>query len=352
MAHPRQLIEALMKRLLDAKKVNTRQQRTARNPAPEGGYENVEGGIARENLNEVLEADFTADKLRQARQEVRGAQGRDPLEQPVGDTIVPGEMMESSVREPVRDPSRLPDLAPEDPLKRPVESGLSRYLPEENIHEPMMPRTRDGSVRSRDPSRLPKSPDPIQDDVISNMPRPNPQEDAQKLFETLFNDAARGRDVDPRSLSMLDDMYPPYADIVEMEMKAQGKGIGGASIADDLDEALGPGYAAQADQGGLTGLRGKDRLLGESGDLSPGEAGYGAQVERVGRLKHTGSRQDLDKKLSLLSRVITDQAEKAGAEGVNKDLIRMMEELELGSGKKLMQRLFNQEFNPLDDIPF
>ena len=202
---------------------------------PSGGYE-IDYPHDGFGARYFPEDPLNRQAVREARQRAREVQGPDRLEQPVGDTIVPGEMMESSVREPVRDPSRLPDLAPEDPLKRPVESGLSRYLPEENIHEPMMPRTRDGSVRSRDPSRLPKSPDPIQDDVISNMPRPNPQEDAQKLFETLFNDAARGRDVDPRRLSMLDDMYPPYADIVKMEMKAQGKGIGGATIADDLDD--------------------------------------------------------------------------------------------------------------------
>jgi len=227
MAHPRQLIEALMKRLLDAKKANKGK------PDPKGAA------------------------VREARQQARGAQPSDPLAKPIDMDDFYNTKLNRDPDNPMnipwreggeesgpefyrrtrpRDPSRLPDLAPEDPLKRPVESGLSRYLPEENIHEPMMPRTRDGSVRSRDPSRLPKSPDPIQDDVISNMPRPNPQEDAQKLFETLFNDAARGRDVDPRRLSMLDDMYPPYADIVEMEMKAQGKGIGGATIADDLDD--------------------------------------------------------------------------------------------------------------------
>ena len=263
MAHPRQLIEALMKRLLDAKKVNKskpaseRAFRTQYRGMP-GRYENPDApshqrhwlpyddvGEMRNVVPTAAESEartiagpgrgdtlrtFVDDPkgvaVRKARQEAREAQPSDPLAKPI-------DMREGSRP---RDPSRLPDLAPEDPLKRPVESGLSRYLPEENIHEPMMPRTRDGSVRSRDPSRLPKSPDPIQDDVISNMPRPNPQEDAQKLFETLFNDAARGRDVDPRRLSMLDDMYPPYADIVEMEMKAQGKGIGGATIADDLDD--------------------------------------------------------------------------------------------------------------------
>lgn len=66
--------------------------------------------------------------------------------------------------------------------------------------------------------------------------------------------------------------------------------------------------------------------------------------------------QDIDRKLNLLSDTITGQAEKAGTEGVNPNLIRMMEELEAGSGRDLMQRLRNQEFNPIndnfDDIPF
>tara|TARA_Y100000310_G_scaffold289573_1_gene316068 strand:+ start:58 stop:999 length:942 start_codon:yes stop_codon:yes gene_type:complete len=217
MAHPRQLIEALMKRLLDAKKAN--KGKPAPDFYPYGTFVDDPKGVAvrkaRQKAREAQPSDplakpidmregsrprdpsrlpdsadarpgyrsdgtpsggyeidyphdgfgaryFPEDPLnrqavREARQRAREVQGPDRLEQPVGDTIVPGEMMESSVREPVRDPSRLPDLAPEDPLKRPVESGLSRYLPEENIHEPMMPRTRDGSVRSRDPSRLPDS---------------------------------------------------------------------------------------------------------------------------------------------------------------------------------------------------
>jgi hypothetical protein len=123
---------------------------------PSGGYE-IDYPHDGFGARYFPEDPLNRQAVREARQRAREVQGRDRLEQPVGDTIVPGEMMESSVREPVRDPSRLPDLAPEDPLKRPVESGLSRYLPEENIHEPMMPRTRDGSVRSRDPSRLPDS---------------------------------------------------------------------------------------------------------------------------------------------------------------------------------------------------
>jgi hypothetical protein len=62
---------------------------------------------------------------------------------------------------------------------------------------------------------------------------------------------------------------------------------------------------------------------------------------------------DIDKKLNLLSSVIEGQAKEAGTEGVNPNLIRMMEELEAGSGRELMQRLRNQEFSPFeDDIPF
>jgi len=213
MAHPRQLIEALMKRLLDAKKVNTRQQRTARNPAPEGGYENVEGGIARENLNEVLEADFTADKLRQARQEVRGAQGRDPLEQP-------------------------------------VESGLSRYLPEENIHEPMMPRTRDGSPRTRDRTRLPDSESNwdrrlrIADEEKTKRMRKGTHRDtkadnlrvmeddfisAQKEFERLAGRPPSGEEMkDIGTLEKLVDLLK--------DASGSGKKVSRPTLADDIDD--------------------------------------------------------------------------------------------------------------------
>jgi hypothetical protein len=62
---------------------------------------------------------------------------------------------------------------------------------------------------------------------------------------------------------------------------------------------------------------------------------------------------DIDRKLNLLSSTIEGQAMEAGTEGVNPNLIRMMEELEAGSGRELMQRLHNQEFSPFeDDIPF
>ena len=279
MAHPRQLIEALMKRLLDAKKAN--KGKPAPDFYPYGTFVDDPKGVA----------------VRKARQKAREAQPSDPLAKPI-------DMREGSRP---RDPSRLPDSADARPGYRsdgtpsggyeidyPHDGFGARYFPEDPLNRQAVREARQRAREVQGPDRLEQ---PVGDTIVPG-----------EMMESSVREPVR----DPSRLPK----------------------------------------SPQTDQGGLTGLRGKDRLLGESGDLSPGEAGYGAQVERVGRLKHTGSRQDLDKKLSLLSRVITEQAEKAGAEGVNKDLIRMMEELELGSGKKLMQRLFNQEFNPLDDIPF
>jgi len=81
--------------------------------------------------------------------------------------------------------------------------------------------------------------------------------------------------------------------------------------------------------------------------------GYPVPDQGLGPPQRGEGLTDIDKKLNLLSSTIEGQAKEAGTEGVNPNLIRMMEELEAGSGRELMQRLRNQEFSPFeDDIPF
>jgi hypothetical protein len=96
MPHPSDLVRALAKRLqkdvVDKTLENTQQQRTARNPAPEGGYEWVEGGTAKENLDEEYIAEFTADQLSKARLKERAA-GIDPLEAKAAKVDEPREKM-------------------------------------------------------------------------------------------------------------------------------------------------------------------------------------------------------------------------------------------------------------------
>ena len=121
MAHPRQLIEALMKRFMKSKKGSpvARDSRDMDTFPDEGQYYGS-------RPDEISQSDWD-HYLRTIADEGKVKQRRALAAQP------------------------------DDPLKQPVESGLSRYLPEENIHEPMMPRTRDGSPRTRDRTRLPDS---------------------------------------------------------------------------------------------------------------------------------------------------------------------------------------------------
>ena len=234
MAHPKQLIEALIRRLLDAKKANKGKPASERafRTQYEKDYPYDDVGEMRNVVPTAAESEartiagpgrgdafgtFVDDPkgvaVREARQEARGAQGRDPLEQP-------------------------------------VESGLSRYLPEENIHEPMMPRTRDGSPRTRDRTRLPDSESNwdrrlrIADEEKTKRMRKGTHRDtkadnlrvmeddfisAQKEFERLAGRPPSGEEMkDIGTLEKLVDLLK--------DASGSGKKVSRPTLADDIDD--------------------------------------------------------------------------------------------------------------------
>tara|TARA_R110000744_G_scaffold133361_2_gene241713 strand:- start:1102 stop:1635 length:534 start_codon:yes stop_codon:yes gene_type:complete len=77
------------------------------------------------------------------------------------------------------------------------------------------------------------------------------------------------------------------------------------------------------------------------------------RLEQSGGPNHQTEADFNDAKLELLMNTISDEAAKAGTEGVNPNLIRMLSARDPEAAKELMQSLRNQEFNPMmDDIPF
>jgi hypothetical protein len=94
-------------------------------------------------------------------------------------------------------------------------------------------------------------------------------------------------------------------------------------------------------------LQTEDRHMIRQGSIDQDE------LTATGLTPVQGANQASDEALNALMNTIEDQAAKAGTEGVNPNLIRMLSERDPKAAVELMQRLRNQEFNPMmDDIPF
>jgi len=189
--------EALIN-LMQSKKTNQIQQRSARNPAPPNSPENPTViDVARENANESAAANYTADELAGARDLANKVQGEDPLAAPYRQNrMIEPERLKAHDRAAVG----APDTNPDD------------YMP---------------GIARQDPGRFPDS--NVQKERMAVM-----EEDfqfAQKEFERLA-----GRPPSPDEMKDIGTLENLVDILKDASGESRGRGIGKATIADDMDE--------------------------------------------------------------------------------------------------------------------